>query len=177
MRGDMPPELRTARLVLRPLTAADVEDLHALWTAPGVRRYLWDDAVIPREQTAAVVTESEHLFADAGYGLFGARRPSPNELIGFGGYWHFRGAPDPELLYGVAEAEWGRGFATEIAGAVLAHGVERLGFREVRASTDAPNAESARVLEKLGFRLERWAVVGGLDTLFLRYAADVPRSA
>jgi RimJ/RimL family protein N-acetyltransferase len=107
---------------------------------------------------------------------FGARSAA-RDLVGCGGYWHFRGGPDPELLYGVAESEWGRGLATEIGGAVLAYGVERLGLREVRASTDAPNAASARVLEKLGFRLERRAVADGLDTLFFRYAADVPPPA
>jgi RimJ/RimL family protein N-acetyltransferase len=36
----------------------------------------------------------------------------------------------------------------------------------VRASIDAPNAASARVLEKLGFTRLRRATVGGLDLVF-----------
>ena len=79
-------ELPTARLVLRPLQAIDADELHALWTAPGVRRYLWDDEVIAPERTAAVVAESERLFATEGYGLWAARRdvvlplPAPASL-------------------------------------------------------------------------------------------------
>ena len=40
------PVLRTQRLVLLPCTPEDVDSLHTLFTAPEVRRYLWDDVVI-----------------------------------------------------------------------------------------------------------------------------------
>ena len=36
----------------------------------------------------------------------------------------------------------------------------------LRASTDAANRASVRVLEKTGFRFVRRAEVGGLDTVF-----------
>jgi RimJ/RimL family protein N-acetyltransferase len=49
---------------------------------------------------------------------------------------------------------------------LVRYGFEELGFSEVWASTDAPNAASARVLEKAGLRFERRAVVNGLATLF-----------
>ncbi len=68
-----PHEIETARLHLRPVTEADVDELHALWSSPEVRKYLWDDEVIAREQTASLVEESVHLFAAYGYGLWGAR--------------------------------------------------------------------------------------------------------
>jgi len=161
-------ELQTARLVLRPLRAADADELHALWTAPGVRRYLWDDQVIPRERTTAVITESERLFTAEGYGLWGARDRASGELVGFGGFWYFHEPPRLELLYGVAESHWTQGLATELATTVMRFGRDRCGFQEILASTDAPNAASVRVLEKLGFEMERQATVAGLDTLFFR---------
>ena len=34
------PELWTARLRLRPFEVGDVDAIHALWTDPGVRRFL-----------------------------------------------------------------------------------------------------------------------------------------
>ena len=55
------PVIRTGRLVLRPWTVEDVDSLHALWTSPEVRRYLWDDLVISREVAAQVV--ESHLAA------------------------------------------------------------------------------------------------------------------
>ena len=162
-------DLRTSRLELRPLAPMDTEPLHALWTAPGVRRYLWDDEVIPLDRTRAVVAESIRLFETAGYGLWGVRLHSAAVLAGFGGYWFFHEPPRLELLFGVAESQWGKGMATELASALLAFGLTRCRFREILASTDAPNVRSVRVLTKLGFRLERRARSKGLDTLFFRY--------
>jgi RimJ/RimL family protein N-acetyltransferase len=108
-----------------------------------------------------------------GYGLWGARLHDREELVGFGGFWHFHMPPKLELLYGIAPEYWNRGLATEIARALVRYGFEELGFTEVWASTDAPNVASARVLEKAGLRFERQAVVDGLETLFY----CLPRSA
>ena len=54
--------LETARLRLRPLTVADGGDLHRLFTLPGVRKYLWDDEVIPLERAAVLVEASVASF-------------------------------------------------------------------------------------------------------------------
>ena len=45
------PHLQTKRLSLRPLTLDALDHLHQLWTAPDVRRYLWDDQAISKEHT------------------------------------------------------------------------------------------------------------------------------
>ncbi len=68
-----PHEIETARLRLLPLAKADVDEVHALWSSPEVRKYLWDDEVITRQRTASLVEESLRLFATHGYGLRGAR--------------------------------------------------------------------------------------------------------
>jgi ribosomal-protein-alanine N-acetyltransferase len=166
-------EIETERLVLRPLVTADVDELHALWSSPEVRKYLWDDEVIARHRTASLVGESLRLFAAHGYGLWGARFYDREELVGFGGFWYFHTPPKLEVLYGIAAEHWNRGLATEIAQALIRYGFEELEFSEVRASTDAPNAASARVLEKAGLRFESRAVVDRLETLFY----CLPRSA
>ena len=150
-----------------------MDELHALWSSPEVRNYLWDDEVIARQRTASLVRESLRLFVAYGYGLWGAKLHDREELIGFGGFWYFHTPPKLELLYGVAAAHWNRGLATEIAQTLVRYGFEELEFSEVWASTDAPNKASARVLEKAGLRFERRAVVEGLETLFY----CLPRSA
>jgi ribosomal-protein-alanine N-acetyltransferase len=160
--------VETDRLSLRPLESRDAEALHALWTDLEVRRFLWDGEIIPFEQTAAVIAESERLFRTENRGLWGAFTRETPVLCGFGGFWYFRDPPELELLYGLDRAHWGRGYATEIARAVLEFGRTRLAMTDVRASTDAPNVASVRVLERLGFTLERRATVNGLDTLFFR---------
>jgi RimJ/RimL family protein N-acetyltransferase len=168
-------DLTTPRCVLQPVGAADVDALHALWTSAGVRRFLWDDEIIPIDRTRAVVDQSQRSFAERGFGLWCARtldasQPDRGALVGFGAYWPFRDPPEFELLYGVAESHWGQGYAPEIAQAVLAYCFETLDLPSVRASTDVGNVASVRVLEKLGFAFAERKTVGGLDTVFYELA-------
>ena len=170
MRGEGRVELTTARCVLRPLAAEDGDSLHALWSSPGVRRFLWDDEIIPLTRMVEALEHSRRLFDEQRFGLWGVRLPGARELIGFGGLWPFRQPPEIELLYGVAEHLWGQGFATEIAQAVLTYCFESLAMSIIRASTDASNLRSSRVLEKLGFQIVRRDAGGGLATVFYEMA-------
>lgn len=61
---------------------------------------------------------------------------------------------EAEIGYEFAPRMWGRGYATEAATAVVAYGFKELGVHRVSAWCIAENAGSARVLEKLGMRLE-----------------------
>jgi RimJ/RimL family protein N-acetyltransferase len=158
--------IETARLRLAPFQADEAGELHRLWMEPPVRRFLWDDRVIPPEQTAAIVRDSLRLFATDGFGLWSLRLRETGELVGFGGFWHFRDPPELELLLGLAEARWGRGLAAEAGRALVRFAFAELGFDEARGSTDAPNRASVRVMEKLGMELERRETVHGLDTVF-----------
>ena len=40
-------DLTTARLLLRPIGPDDASALHVLWTNKEVRRYLWDNRILP----------------------------------------------------------------------------------------------------------------------------------
>ena len=64
------------------------------------------------------------------------------------------------------EQLWGQGYAREIAQAVIGYCFATLGMPSVRASTDAPNTASIRVLEKLGLEFAGRGLVGALDTVF-----------
>jgi RimJ/RimL family protein N-acetyltransferase len=161
-----PITLTTSRCRLRAITAADTDALHDLWTSPGVRYYLWDNQIIPRARTVEAVAQNQRLFDEHGYGLWGMWLEGGSPLSGFAGLWPFRDPPEMELVYGVADHLAGQGYASEMARAVVAHCFERLAMPAVRASTDVANTASVRVLEKLGFDLERRATVGGLDTVF-----------
>jgi ribosomal-protein-alanine N-acetyltransferase len=164
-------EIWTERLVLRPLGEADLLALHELCGAPGVRRYLWDDHVLSVDETRGMLAANADLYAGGGLGLWGARkRDHGDDLHGFAGYWYFRTPPQLEIVFAVAESRWGHGYATEMASGLLAYGFEVLGLDEVRASTDAPNRASVRVLEKIGFRRVRRSAVDGPETLFFSAA-------
>jgi [ribosomal protein S5]-alanine N-acetyltransferase len=141
--------LSTARLDLHPATLGDVPALWELWTDPDVRRYLWDDQVIPVERARALVADGVTPARAAGIGLWTVRRRGAESLVGFCGLLP-NAAGEVELLYGLTPACWGQGLATEAARAVLRHGFDDLGLACIVAATDPPNRASIRVLERLG---------------------------
>jgi [ribosomal protein S5]-alanine N-acetyltransferase len=159
-------DLATARCELTPASPSDAPQLHGLWTGAGVRRYLWDGETIPRQRTDEAIAASEALFEKHGFGLWLLRERNDRALVGFAGLWPFRQAQEFELLYGIDEAVWGRGYAVEAARAVVEHCFGTLGMAVIKASTDVANAASLRVLEKLGFTQTRRGTIDGLDTVF-----------
>ena len=61
---------------------------------------------------------------------------------------------EANIGYELDNAFWGKGYATEAAGAILRFGFEELGMHRIYASTLAVNKGSVRVLEKSGMRME-----------------------
>jgi RimJ/RimL family protein N-acetyltransferase/pimeloyl-ACP methyl ester carboxylesterase len=130
--------LGTERLVLRPPTRAERDELRAQWLdeanervppgTPLAQVQAWIDGVplVVRER------ESGELVGDAG--LFFAEEHAA---------W--------ELAYGFRRDVWGRGYATEAAHALVARGFERWRLPRIVADVDPANAASVRVLEKCGF--------------------------
>ena len=59
-----------------------------------------------------------------------------------------------EIGYELSPDEWGRGYATEAAREIVRFGFETLGLHRIGAWCVADNTASARVLEKLGMKLE-----------------------
>lgn len=145
------PQAQAARLHFRRMGPDDVAALHAHWNDPDVRRFLWDDEVVPVETVRAVLATSDASFAQAGYGLW-VLLDASGALLGFCGLRRIEGSAEVEILYSVAPARWGDGLATEAAAAVLRHAFGAVGLRRVFGGIDAPNVASRRVLEKLGMR-------------------------
>ena len=146
--------------------------LHSLFTDPGVRRFLWDDRVIARGETGAVIEASVASFTSHGFGQWLAFPREGDTLVGFSGLRFVDGTPDIELLYALAPACWGWGLASEAARAVLHHGFVALGIPRILACADAPNAASIRVMERLGMRFVRRGAEHGLDTVCYSLARE-----
>ena len=110
--------IHTNRLVLRPYCREDIDPLHALWTHPDVRRYLWDDEIISRDVVVAEVHAELERFRERGFGQFAVREPGSEQVVGFCGFREFHDPPRLELLFGLHPGVWGRGYAQEAARAV-----------------------------------------------------------
>jgi len=144
-------DLRTQRLLLRPLSPEDEEALFRLWNDPQVRRYLWDDQPVAREVVREQLALSQQDFRERGFGLFGLfPAGQPGALIGFCGLRRIDGGEDVEVLYGLLPGFWKQGLATEAAQAVLRFGFEQVGLEQIFAGADLDNAASLRCMQRLG---------------------------
>jgi ribosomal-protein-alanine N-acetyltransferase len=174
--ADRFPRIATARLIMRPFAAADLDNLHRLWVDPQVRKFLWDDQIISRETAIAVIESSIESFVNRGFGFWAICFKNDPELIGFGGLRHFTEdggvTSEVEILYGVAPEHWGRGVATEAAGAILGYGFEECELTHIYAGADPPNAASFRVIEKLGMNFTRKTVINGVEAVYYVMSRD-----
>ena len=146
--------------------------LHALWTDPEVRRWLWDDVVIPEASARDVVTESLASFAARGFGQWAIAAREGGALFGAVGLRGFDDGREIELLYALHPARWGAGLAGEAARAVLDHGFRSLGLPRIAARADTPNRASIRLLERLGLHFEGERLVQGRPTVHYGIARE-----
>lgn len=144
--------LQTRSLRLRPLAATDLQGLTALLHEEPVRRHLLDGRIMPQDWLEAQIGASAARFDSNSLGLFAAaRREEPAVLAGIAGGIVTAEDSEPELIYALAPALWGRGLALEMAQAIVDFTFGRLGWPRLTASVDAPNRRSVAVLERLGF--------------------------
>jgi len=165
---DQGPILATERLRLVPVDFDHVDALHALLTQEAVRRYLLDDRTVERKWVVDFAESSRRTFADQGFGLWAVTPRAGGGVVGLAGLWVFPGVREPQLLYALDPAEWGKGFATEASKAVIDDAFDRLDLAEVLASTDPPNRASIRVMERLGMRFLEASNAGGHPLVLYR---------
>jgi RimJ/RimL family protein N-acetyltransferase len=162
-------DLRTPRLRLRPYEPSDFDLLFEdLVLDPVVTRFWYDYAVagLTKDDKRAMAWDDLASWIDeglaAGYPTWIIEVADP----ALGGPGEFVGAasvyppenpwgPEPEVGILLASRHHNRGIATEALGAVIDDAARRLGIRAVAAIVDEANVASIRLVEKLGFELER----------------------
>ena len=153
----MKPSLSIPDGRLRPATADDLEDLLRLLRDEGVRRYLCDDVVVPRDAVAAMLTASDKLESQ-GLGLWVIEHMRE----GFAGVVGLQpvsaeAAATPALAGGVEPIialhprHWGQGLAGAALAAMVLHARRSLGLSRLVAAVDQPNAHSHWLLQRRGF--------------------------
>lgn len=149
--------IETARLLLRPLTMDDLDDLYRLYRDPEVRRY-FPEGTLDRRQTAEELAWIiEEYYGRYGYGLWATIHKSSGDFVGRCGLlpWTIDGQFEVEVAYLLARTRWGRGLGTEAARGVRDHGFGQLRLPRLISLIDPENRASMRVAEKIGMSLER----------------------
>lgn len=150
-------DIRTARLLLRPLRAVDLPRFVAYRRDPAVARYQsWDPAYAPADAERLLAAQAEVNFGRPGHW---AQIAVVEEATGmFVGDCAACARSDPRDTWEVGvtfpPAVQGRGFATEALGALVAALFSEHGAHRVVGSVDERNIPAARLFERLGFRQE-----------------------
>ena len=150
-----PQEIKTARLLLRPLEQTDIP---AIVRLAGAREIASMTANIPHpytEQDARdFLARASEEFRSGRSLSFAVCISAARELCGGVGLNITPAHQRAELGYWIGAPFWGNGFATEAARAVVVFGFQTLALHRIYAFHFAGNAASGRVLQKIGMRHE-----------------------
>lgn len=150
--------LRSERLLIRPMVARDVDDIHAYQCREDVCRYL---PYMPRsrDEVAEKVARYSTALAIAGQGdywqLAIERLTEPGRVIG-DVYFSLESTTNAigEIGWTLHPAYSGRGHMTEAARTILDIAFSRIGVHRVFARLDPDNHASAALCRRLGMREE-----------------------
>jgi RimJ/RimL family protein N-acetyltransferase len=145
--------LVTERLLLRPLEAADEEELHETLAHPTTLAAIGHDGPWTRAATRSSIERRGAHQRRYGFAMWGMAERESGALVGICGLQMLEGGPEVEVGWHVHPAVRGRGYAPEAGRAALDAGFGTLGLQRVVAVTDPGNASSRRVMEKLGMTL------------------------
>lgn len=143
--------VETERLILRPLTPADLDAYQAaVYGDAEVMRYLPGGQPRPIERTAQLIAFFDEHWKAHGFSAWAVVEKASGELIGHAGLLYIGDTGAVELMYALAKSAWGKGYATEAARAALQFGFETVKLDEIHALAFAENTASQQVMRKLG---------------------------
>lgn len=105
---------------------------------------------LTRDESDALIERADGEFDSRGYGRWAVEVHDGATFIGFVGLSLAPFQPSPEVGWRLDRRHWGRGYATEAAGAAIKDGFERLRLREILSWTVPANKASVAVMQRLG---------------------------
>ena len=144
-------QIKTERLLLRPLKVADANEVFEWVSDERVSRYMVYTTYTSINQVREWLAFVEK---DTSTYNFGFERLLDGKLIGSGDigidrkteYWGFG--------YNLRYDCWGKGYATEATKAVIRFLFNDVSYRKIIAGCDSENTGSSKVLEKVGMKRE-----------------------
>jgi len=149
--------LETERLLLRPFEASDIDAMMAYQALPEVQRYLdWKarDKIEVTQALAAMRNQITLQRPGDTLSLAVVRR-SDGMLLGHVSLrWADAAAAQAEIRFVVNPAYRGKGYATEAVRRLIGVAFDHFRIHRIFARCDARNTRSARLMTRLGMRLE-----------------------
>jgi RimJ/RimL family protein N-acetyltransferase len=149
--GPSSRDIHTGRLIMRPVSGADLPDLQALKADPRVFAIMLGGVRTP-QRTAEELAEETLQWARRGVGLWALRLANGGRFVGIAGLMERADGRGLALRFALRTDMQGQGFAAEAAGAALRFAHERAAVPRVVAVCRESNIGSRIVLGAIGMR-------------------------
>jgi len=146
----------TDSLRIRPLQESDAGFVNRLYNSEGFLRYIGDRKIRSERDAQNFLRDGPlKMYQDAGVGLCMVELKDTGTPVGTCGLIKRDSLDDIDIGYAFLPEFCGRGYASESTRAVFEYARDVLKLSRLVAITQADNAGSIRVLQKLGLRFER----------------------
>jgi RimJ/RimL family protein N-acetyltransferase len=147
--------LKTERLSLRPLEAADAGAIHLMMSDVEVMAF-WDSAEIDDPAVTTDIVARQLGEMERGIGRYWIMEPADGDgVLGLCDLSEIdKRHSRADVGFMVARRYWGGGYTFEAMHAVIGHAAQVLRLRRLQARTHLGNVRSMRLLDRLGFRRE-----------------------
>lgn len=152
--------IKTQRLLLRPLTVADAEDVFEWASDERVAKYMVYTTYTDMEDVREWLSFTGQ---DTSTYNFGFERIGDGKLIGSGDIGRDEDGECWGFGYNFRYDCWGMGYATEALKAMMEYARENFGARKFHASHCEPNLASGHVMEKCGLHFVGYGEFRKLD--------------
>ena len=164
----MIPRIETERLLLRGFEERDLGAYAAITANPEVMRYMGRGPFDREEAWREIALYLGH-FELRGYTHWALELLETGELVGRCGPWFPEGWPELEVGWLLGREHWGKGYATEAAGAALEFVWDELDAERAVSMVVPGNDRSVRVARRLGGRPDGRATLRGIETNVYAY--------
>ncbi|MXV50558.1 GNAT family N-acetyltransferase [Pedobacter sp. HMF7647] len=148
--------LETSRLVLRQFTLDDTRFIIELLNSPGWLKFIGDRSIKSEEQARRYLQDVPlKSYEINGYGLCMVQTKDEGIPVGMCGLIRRDSLDHPDIGFAFLPEFQGKGYAFEIAAAVLGYAKNTLELSVVLAIVIPENERSIRLLKKLGMAFSR----------------------
>lgn len=149
------PRIETERLILRKITAEDVDNIFEYASITEVTTFvLWETHKTKRD-TLDFVKFAEEQFINGSSIVWGIEIKSEKKLIGSIDLRDWKTIHKcGDIGYAISKKYWNKGYVSEAMKAVMKFGFEPLHLNRIEAHCEEENIGSWRVMQKCGMKYE-----------------------
>lgn len=146
---------QTERLILRPVTPSDLDDLFRIYGDPATNTFNPSGPYPDIAHARAVLTRWLHHWDKYAFGQWAiSLTDAPEKVIGFGGLTvsTYADITINNLGYRFSTEAWGKGLATELSHYAVRYGFEELNLNAISGVVRPDHEASQKVLMKAGLK-------------------------